>query len=55
MFNLRMTSAWTGTGVASLRRIERPVLCARPRQDQVDGHGMAIAGGSFQPDGTPKA
>jgi len=55
MFNVRMTSAWTGTGVAYLRRIEPSVLCARPRQDQVDGHGMAIAGGLFQPDGTPTA
>lgn len=55
MFTVRMTSAWTGTGVAYLRRIEGSVLGARPRQDQVDGHGMAIVGGSFQPGGTPKA
>ena len=55
MFNLRMTSAWTGTGVANLRRIEGPVIGARPRHDQVDVLALAVPGGMFQRYGTPQA
>lgn len=55
MFNSRMTSAWTGSCVAHLRRIEGPVIGARPRQDQVDVLELATFGGMFQRFGTPKA
>ncbi len=55
MFNVRMTSAWTGSCVAYLRRIEGPVMVARPRHDQVDAPALAIAGGMLQRFGTPSA
>jgi hypothetical protein len=53
MFNVRMTSAWAGSCVANLRRIEGPVIVARPRHDQVDV--LALPGGMFQRYGTRQA
>lgn len=51
VFNLRMTSGWFGSCVAHLRRIEGPVIMARPRHDQVD----VLGAGTFQRDGAPTA
>jgi len=53
MFNARMTSAWTGSCVAHLRRIEGPFVVARLRHDQVDVLAPAIPG-MFQRYGTPQ-
>ncbi len=55
MFNVRMTSAWAGSCVANLRRIEGPVIVARPRRDQVDVLALATFGGMFQRYGTLEA
>jgi hypothetical protein len=55
MFNPRMTSAWTGSCVAHLRRIEGPAIIARPRHDQVDVLAAAVPGGMVQLYGTPQA
>jgi len=53
MFNPWMTSAWTGSCVVHLRRIEGPLNVARPRHDQVDVLAPAIPG-MFQRDGMPQ-
>ena len=53
MFNTRKTSAWAGSCVAYLRRIEGPLNVARPRHDQVDVLAPAIPG-MFQRDGMPQ-
>ena len=55
MINARMTSAWTGSCVAHLRRIEGPVIVARLRHDQVDVLAPAALGGMYQRFGTPTA
>jgi len=51
MFNKRMTSGWTGSCVAHLRRIEGPAIVARLRHDQVD----VLGAGELQRFGTPSA
>ena len=53
MFNPRKTSAWAGSCVAHLRRIEGLLIVARPRHDQVDVLAPAIPG-MFQRYGTPQ-
>jgi hypothetical protein len=51
MFKPWMTSAWTGSCVVHLRRIEGPAIAARLRHDQVDVLGV----GMVQRGGTPQA
>jgi hypothetical protein len=55
MFNTRMTSAWTGSCVARLRRIEEPAIVARPRHGLGDVLVLATPGGMLQRYGTPQA